>query len=479
MDEVGEDEGFWSFVRRARPIGGFSKETEERIDKRQRRVCTKGFGITYEYITQILGWRSGDGGQYEWESIDGFFGGVSQDDFDEVMGKFSGADLEVLEGEAAADSDRPYETINYETLITDHLFSDSNLKTEDIEGDYDIIFYAGEAIQYFGKHHRTARGTVNISCNSSGRLTGNVTMHPCMDEIDVIPFGGNYSFVERSRVQRKSKDYISEEPMLPTGVVKIEVTHSPYGLCMNDGRDLRDLAPALRHMAPVGELRIFREKVGAGITNQIPGGAWDETLYWSLVHFENTEEAEDLNRTHYERTCSWLHKYTALDKASSVHVGRFLCPPPVLFFEEGDIQLDIDWKKVAPGCCNVNSCIIARRRTSSITDRLDLLTPDERKFKAEMSSVQLEIDKLERKKDMIWLAYECANRLREESNYDNQALVVFPCSDMKVERCIMYMDRVMFNEQLSLYGLHLESMELVRGGIYYESIRELTLSRIQ
>ena len=35
----------------------------------------------------------------------------------------------VLEGEAALDSDRPYKTIqyDYETLIPDHLFSDSNL----------------------------------------------------------------------------------------------------------------------------------------------------------------------------------------------------------------------------------------------------------------------------------------------------------------------------------------------------------------
>ena len=43
--------------------------------------------------------------------------------------------------------------------------------------------------------------------------------------------------------------------------------------------------------------------------------------------------------------------------------------------------------------------------------------------------------------------------------------------DERVRRCIMYMDRVMFNEQLSLYlyGLHLESMR------YGANTRELTL----
>lgn len=477
-DDASDDEGFWSFVRRTRPMS-FSEEIEERVDKRQRRVCTRGFGVSYEWITQPNGWRSGDGGQYSWSSVDGFFQGVSKEDFDEVIGQVPDAKPIYLAPEDAVYSDRPHRDINGETLIPDHLFSSSNLpKAKDMEGEYDIIFYAGEASQYLGKHHRTARGTVNLSCNSSGQIIGNVTMHPCMEDIDVIPFGGNYSFVERSRVQRQGQDYDDFYPgdtTLPTGVIKIEVTDRPYGLCMNNGYDLRNLAPALRHMTPLGELRIFREKVGAGITNQIPGGAWDDTIYSSLVPFRSSEEAETLNASHYGRTCSWLHNHTILDEASSAHVGRFLCPPPVLFFEEGDIQLDIDWKKVAPGCCNANSSIIARRRTLGVANGHDPLTSDDRKFKVEMSSVQWEIDKLERKKDMIWLAYECAKMLREDSNCDNPVVVEFSANDEKIERCILYMDRVVFNEQLSLYGFHLESMRFVANGEY--STRELTLSR--
>ncbi len=119
-----------------------------------------------------------------------------------------------------------------------------------------------------------------------------------------------------------------------------------------------------------------------------------------------------------------------------MHVGRFLCPPPVLFFEEGDIQLDIDWKNVARGCCFANSSIIARRHTSNVTkSRHDILS-DEMKFKTEMDSVQLEIDKLERKKDMIGLAYKCAEKLREDSNHDDPAIVEFRASDEKVKQCI-------------------------------------------
>ena len=473
-----DDEGFWSYVRRTRPVSEEIEEREEHFDKRQRRVCTKGFGVSYQWITDVHERRT-SAGYHVWSTVDGFFQGVSREDFDEVMGNFPDPKLLKIQDDAVSLFDKPYRDINGDLSVPDNLFGTSNLpRAKDMEGEYDIIFYAGEASQFFGQHHRTARGTVNISCNSVGQLSGNVTMHPCMEDIDVIPFGGNYSFVERTRVQRKGQDmdFYPGDTTLPTGVIKIDVTDCPYGSCTYDGFDLRNLAPALRNMAPNGEIRIFREKVGAGITNQIPGGAWDETIYESLVPFRNTEEAETLNRVHYEQTCSWLHRHTILDEATAVHVGRFLCPPPVLFFQEGDIQLDIDWKRVAPSCCLANSSIIARRRTSGVTNEHEILTSDESKFKTEMSSIQLEIDKLERKKDMVWLAYECAAILREDSNYDNPAIVAFSANDEKVRRCIMYMDTVVFNEQLSLYGLHLESMSFVANGEY--STREFTFSRI-
>ena len=107
MDEAG-DKGFWSFIRRTRLVRSFSEGELEHIDKRQRRVCTKGFGVSYEWITEATAWRSGNGGQFHWASVDGIFRGVSKEDFDEVKGKFTNANLERLEGEAAADSNRPY-----------------------------------------------------------------------------------------------------------------------------------------------------------------------------------------------------------------------------------------------------------------------------------------------------------------------------------------------------------------------------------
>lgn len=254
----------------------------------------------------------------------------------------------------------------------------------------------------------------------------------------------------------------------PTGVIKIEVTDRPDGLCQNDGYDFREDSYAT---VLGGELRIFRKKVGAGITKQVPRDYWnDEETPQTIVDFRGTEEAEALNRDHYERTCSWLHRHTILDDASAAHVGRFLCPPPILFFEEGDIQLDINWKRAAARCM-MNSCIIARRRTSSAPDPLP---SHEMKFKEQMKSVQDDIDKLERKKDMIWLAYECAASLCDDTN--DRALLLLPARDKKATRCVLYMDKVVFNEQLSLYGLRLENIEFVANGC--NSSRKLTFSRI-
>lgn len=130
MDEA-NDEGFWSFVRRTRPGDSFSEETEQRIDKWQRRVCTKGFGVSYEWITEPHV-------NLRWASVDGFFRGVPKEDFDEICGKFP--DAELFEGEDELCSDRPYHD-GYEELVPDHLLSNSNLpKTKDMEREYDIIF---------------------------------------------------------------------------------------------------------------------------------------------------------------------------------------------------------------------------------------------------------------------------------------------------------------------------------------------------
>jgi len=478
-------------VRRKRPRSptSFDRETVERIDKRQELVCMRGLGISYEWISGPYSWRSGDGGQFEWSSVDGLFQGVSKEEFDRVLSRFSSVKLNPLLPHSAADADAekkeawemdtPYLDAMYlEKLIPDHLFGSSNLPTpKEMEGDYEIIYYAGET-DAFAEHHRTARGTLTITCSVGERgtpvISGTVTMHPCMEEIDVIPFGGNFGFVEECRVQREGQgdDDYPGDTTTPTGIIKIKVTDPPYGLCKNNG--YRSIGNFVLH----GELRVFRQKVGAGITSQVPFGMYrNDQIPRSIVPFSSTEEAEALNKAHYQSTCSWLHKYTILDEASALHVGRFLCPPPIFFFQEGDIQIDIDWKDVATCCCCTKSCIVARRVCrDSVTKGPGPLISDNIKFEREMSRVQVDIDRLERKKDMIWLAFECADILRKDNNDSDFPSVVFTRQDKKAEQCLMYMDEAVFNEQISLYGLHLTNIEFFPN---WNTYRQLNFSRIQ
>lgn len=388
--------------------------------------------------------------------------------------------------------DVPYLDAYEDRVIPDSLFDKSSLPTaNELEGEYDIIFYAGECDQFFGNDYRTARGNVHISCNPdpNGHLviSGNVTMHPCMQNSDIIPHGGNYSFVERARVQREGLHVMNRfgfsqgpfpgdatgfpgDTTQPTGVIKIEVTNLPNEMFLfyrNNGHDYQRMDKARN-----GEIRVFREKVGAGIMDQKLLHPWDDSVPTSIVSFRNNEEAEELNRLHYEKTCSWLHRHTILDEESAKHIGRFVSPAPVLFFEKGDIQIDINWKRAAPGCYAASSCIIARRRTNDSSSKT--LITEEMKFKSRMDSVQVEINKLEQKKDMVWLAFECANILRKQSNDDNLA-VTFSEENERATSCIYYMDKILFDEELSIYGLCMESIEYVSA---YPPRNMLTFTRL-
>lgn len=473
-------EGFWTFVRRTRPVNDFDDETKNRIEKRQRLVCTRGFGVNYDWITVPLGHTSNNGGQYDWASVDHYFGGVNREEFDEVISRFSVIELKREDG-AGAVMNIPYlDVISYDKtgfmdyedyrIIPDHLFKSesSNLpKPQAMEGTYDIIYYSGDASYFLGVHYRTARGTVVLSTFNSEQGTpvikGSVTMHPCMEEIDVIPFGGNYSFVEKARVQREGRnddrDDDDEQPSQPTGVIKIQA-QPPEGLCTNDGRR----AWSEKEIVHEGELRIFREKVGAAIANQFPRRPSMPPL--REVFFNSTEDAEELNKEHSAKTCSWLHKYTMLDESACSKIGEFVCPPPVLFFMEGDIQIDINWRNIAPQCHSANSYVIARRRSGNATARPSLMVSNQNKYEREMSLAQAEINKLEQMKDMIWLAYFCADMVSASGSL-RVSIPYFwsggPKSE-KLDRCFTYMDQIVFSEQLMMYGLSLENIQLIHHG---------------
>jgi len=144
------------------------------------------------------------------------------------------------------------------------------------------------------------------------------------------------------------------EPTTLIGVIQIEATNVPEGLWtpldLNEDR-----------FKFTGELRVFKERTPTGLVFDSPR-VYPTSFPRSLVQFGSLQEAEAIMENHRERTCSWLHNHTVLPEVVTRQVGEFLCPPPVFFFEEGDLCLGMDWSR---GNCEdqmCRSCIIARRR---------------------------------------------------------------------------------------------------------------------
>ena len=159
--------------------------------------------------------------------------------------------------------------LDFQRVVTypDVLFRDTGglPSPSDVSGTYDILFYAGD-MENCMRHHRTAKGTLTHSSSSIPRdndeskawevasyLVGTVDMHPGMDLLDVIPFGGDLKFEETERVQslartewsRKETGIVKDENLVSpaykqvdnsakdvdaTGVIKIKVTDTPVGM---------------------------------------------------------------------------------------------------------------------------------------------------------------------------------------------------------------------------------------------------------
>ena len=94
-----------------------------------------------------------------------------------------------------------------------------------------------------------------------------------------------------------------------------------------------------------GGVRIIRDKIPTGIIQELH--EYSDTIPSSKHVFDESkagvQAAEEILAAHYEKTCSWLSDHTILTKTAASKVGEFLCPPPVFFFEKGDICIDLWW----------------------------------------------------------------------------------------------------------------------------------------
>lgn len=327
-------------------------------------------------------------------------------------------------------------------------------------------------------HHRTARGTLKISCskNDEGKtcLSGSVEMDPCMERLDVIPFGGDFSFEETCRLQRFAyQEYAREttttgsiaagdwhptpyekvsdpKPSKSTGVIKIIVSKPPDGLQL--------FQSSLKETCKFrGELRIFDKKTAAGYLEE--PDKWSDGWPVSAIKFDNVNAALELLSKHYEQTCSWLHVHTILPKEVTSVVGEFLCPPPVFFFERGDVCIDMDW---TCGLNNemANTCIIARRRRGT-GNSAKVITSHQDRYQRDVTQYDKAIEDLKLERDLIHFAYLCFNKVNSSGNLRLEFLEdTDDSTDFHLaKRCLVWMKKDFFQDQLAKYGLQLEHQE--------------------
>jgi len=187
MAKEGETPSFWSLIR------GKTKENAKQVlddnrqilEERRQKARNHAYGVGYEWITRseafpgIL--------RLCWYDVDRFFKGAS---FTELYRVEATSELQAEMSEYfVSQLTRAVQT------WPERFFSTSGLpRAEQMEGTYDIVYYAGE-LQDELCQHRTARGSLHLF-SSGGILTGSVEMDSRMETLDVVPYGGNFTFQE-------------------------------------------------------------------------------------------------------------------------------------------------------------------------------------------------------------------------------------------------------------------------------------------
>jgi hypothetical protein len=210
-------------------------------------------------------------------------------------------------------------------------------------------------------------------------LQGTVEMDPQMSrDIDIVPYGGNFTFIETDRYQRlvtrkhihrTNTNNTTSEPPIPTaaGVISVQVTQAPHELLpMRYGG----------HITPnvfMGELKLIRKDIAVGLLQDCPQ-PWGESKARDNVTRSSIPTAspsvadcQDLIQKQKEICLLWMRRHLNPPLPSEVieRIDEFVSPPPFFFLKQDDLVLSIDWSGGLPSY-SAHSCLIARRRHGSL-----------------------------------------------------------------------------------------------------------------
>jgi len=212
-------------------------------------------------------------------------------------------------------------------------------------GSYDII-YCALIDGRFPTHNRTTRGKLEIvsefSLGQDGMyyeiIKGKVQMPPSIEQLGVLSQGGSFSFIEKKRTHLVYVNKAEELRDLTTIPMINIATFAPNEIITDDPNEFN------------GMIKRFSQNTAIGLCNHL-----DEEV-------QDIQSKKALIREHYEKTCSWLVKYTELPIEVTRIIGSYLRPPPFFFFEEGDLCIETISRDSA-NAYGYNHFFVARRRS--------------------------------------------------------------------------------------------------------------------
>lgn len=375
---MSEDEAtsFWALLEE------LTRESDEDIDERiwqhlpnvQRRIQHSrrcGYGVGYEWIFEPnkvdIEWppsavQTRYQGKHFWYGVDHLFRGIGQDEIENIMAQ--------AETGVAVEEDNYLERVTrvQETIYDHNVVCGGIPSPEEMVGTYDVIFYAAE-YKFILRHHRTSCGTLTLASefddqeNGNKILRGTVKMDPkvCQD-LDVVPFGGSFAFVETERYQRlvtpKHNDRSRSVHETPTvaGVIQIQVSEAPQGTFeMRYGRVTPNIFK--------GEFKQLKQKVALCLQRDCPMPWGDDDVPLRTTWVRDVEECMDQNKVRKECCLLWMRRLLEPSLPGEVlcRIQEFVSPPQFLILEEDDWVMGIVWSGGLPSF-SANSCLVVRQR---------------------------------------------------------------------------------------------------------------------
>lgn len=238
---------------------------------------------------------------------------------------------------------------NGNVRFTYHPITAMSSFSKSMTGRYDII-YCALIDGRFPTHNRSARGILEITSEFSRNrddgmyyetMKGTVHMPPSIPNrfaCGVLSNGGTFSFTEKKRshlVYINKTDRLEDLSTIP--MINIATHGAKENVNNDDPNDVN------------GMIKRFSQKTAIGLGNN-----FDEEV-------EDIQNKINITREHYEKTCSWLLKYTKLPIEVTRIIGSYLRPPPFFFFEKGDLCLETMSYDTGDSNVGYNHFFVARR----------------------------------------------------------------------------------------------------------------------